>query len=191
MWGDFLNTIKNLVLFGSPRRAGDTAFLLKMLLESLDGEHLIVDCYNEDISPCIDCRACRQSDKCAINDGMQKVYEYAEKCDNLVIATPLYFSQPTGRLLDVCSRAQLYFSQRRFRVNTPRLNIRKGGVILTGGSCNDIGAQRAFETLKDVFLMFGVKDIAKPVCCLDTDNTPAAENTAAEDEIKRLANFFN
>lgn len=179
------------MLFGSPRRAGDTAFLLKMLLESLDGEHLIVDCYNEDISPCIDCRACRKSDKCAINDGMQKVYEYAEKCDNLVIATPLYFSQPTGRLLDVCSRAQLYFSQRKFRVNTLRLNIRKGGVILTGGSDDTTGAQRAFETLKDVFLMFGVKDIAPPVCCLGTDEIPAADNTAAEGEITRLAEFLN
>lgn len=182
--------MKTLVLFGSPRRAGDTAFLLNMLLESLEGEHMIVDCYHENILPCIDCRACRQSDKCAINDDMQKVYEYAEKCDNLVIATPLYFSQPTGRLLDICSRAQVYFSQRRFRGITPHLNIRKGGVILTGGSSDTAGAQRAFETLKDVFLMFGVKDIAPPVCCLGTDKTSAAENILIKSEIKRLAGFL-
>ena len=183
--------MKTLVLFGSPRRAGDTAFLLDMLLENLDGEYMIVDCYHDNISPCIDCRACRKSDRCAINDGMQKVYEYAERSDNLVIATPLYFSQPTGRLLDVCSRAQLYFSQRRFRGITPNLSIRKGGVILTGGSGDTTGALKAFETLKDVFLMFGVKDIAPPVCCLGTDKTPAAENIPAKSEIKRLAEFFN
>lgn len=183
--------MKTLVLYGSPRRAGDTAFLLNMLLESLDGEYMTVDCYHENISPCIDCRACRRSDNCAINDGMQKVYEYAEKCDDLVIATPLYFSQPTGRLLDVCSRAQVYFSQRRFRGIAPNLSIRKGGVILTGGSGDATGAKRAFETLKDVFLMFGVKNIAPPVCCLGTDKTSAAENISVISEIHRLAEFLN
>ncbi len=183
--------MKTLVLFGSPRRAGDTAYLLKMLLEKIDGEHMIVDCYHENISPCVDCRACRKSDNCAINDSMQKVYQYAEKCDDLVIATPLYFSQPTGRLLDVCSRAQVYFSQRRFRGIIPNLSIRKGGVILTCGSSDTTGAQKAFETLKDVFLMFGIKDIAPPVCCLGTDKTPATENIQIKSEIERLANFLN
>jgi len=100
---------KTLIFNGSPRSNGDTASLIRILIEKLEGEFEIVNCYEADISPCIDCRECREIDDCAINDDMQKIYDYLNECDNVVIASPIYFSQPTGKLLDVVSRFQRYF----------------------------------------------------------------------------------
>lgn len=48
--------MKTLILNGSPRKDGDTAFLINKLISRLYGEYKIVDCYTADIAPCIDCR---------------------------------------------------------------------------------------------------------------------------------------
>jgi len=46
---------------------------------------------------------------------MQEIYKYIEECDNILIASPLYFSELTGKLLVVGSRLQTYFCARFFR----------------------------------------------------------------------------
>ena len=93
--------MKTLIFMGSPRLHGDTAGLLELLTRKLGGEWKIVDAYRARISPCIDCRYCRQHPGCSIQDEMQEVYKYIEDCDNIVIASPIYFSELTGKLLDV------------------------------------------------------------------------------------------
>ncbi len=94
--------MKTLILNGSPRINGD-------------GEYRIVDAYRCNISPCLDCRYCWKSNGCAMNDEMQEIYKYIQECDNILIASPLYFSELTGKLLDVGSRLQTYFSCRGIR----------------------------------------------------------------------------
>ncbi len=64
--------MKTLILNGSPRKDGDTVFLIKKLLSRLQGEYKIVDCYAADIAPCIDCRCCREKLSCPIRDEMQE-----------------------------------------------------------------------------------------------------------------------
>ncbi|MBQ8884412.1 MAG: flavodoxin family protein, partial [Oscillospiraceae bacterium] len=59
---------KTLIFNGSPRSNGDTASLLKILTKNLDGEFKIVNCYKDKISPCVDCRKCREIDGCVIKD---------------------------------------------------------------------------------------------------------------------------
>ena len=101
--------MKTLILNGSPRVHGDTVSLINLLIKSLYGEYLVVDAYKSNISPCRDCRYCWENPGCAIKDEMQVIYSYIEDCDNIVIASPLYFSELTGKLLDLGSRLQTYF----------------------------------------------------------------------------------
>ena len=107
--------MKTLILNGSPRKNGNTISLIRRLTDKLNGDILVVDAYSGDVSPCIDCRYCKDHPGCAIDDGMQKVYRYIESCDSIVIASPIYFNELTGRLLDVVSRAQMYFCASHFR----------------------------------------------------------------------------
>ena len=70
--------MKTLILNGSPRKDGDTVFLINKLLSRLQGEYKIIDCYTADIAPCIDCRCCREKLSCPIRDEMQEIYAYLE-----------------------------------------------------------------------------------------------------------------
>lgn len=86
--------MKTLILNGSPRKDGDTVFLINKLLYRLQDEYKIIDCYTADIAPCIDCRCCREKLSCLIKDEMQEFYAY--------LAMPISWSgtlsQYVGRL---------------------------------------------------------------------------------------------
>ena len=117
--------MKTLIINGSPRKNGETVSLIKELTKQLNGEYKILDAYYTSIYPCVDCRYCWSNDGCAVKDEMTEIYDYIEDCDNIVIASPIYFSQPTGRLLDICSRFQSYFAAKHFRNQAPTLKPKK------------------------------------------------------------------
>ena len=180
---------KTLIFNGSPRKQGDTAALLRVLTGELRGEVRIVDCYRADISPCVDCRACRKEKKCVLPDAMQELYPYIEECDGLVIASPIYYTELTGRLLDVASRFQVYYSARFFRKEDPGIKPKKGGVVLVGGGDGD--PQRAAATARILLRQLNAKEIFPPVVSHRTETVPAAEDGKAVAAVKLLAAFLN
>ncbi len=66
--------MKTLIINGSPRINGDTASMLDIVKENIEGEYRVVDAYRCSISPCLDCRFCWENNGCAINDEMQEIY---------------------------------------------------------------------------------------------------------------------
>jgi len=89
--------MKTLILNGSSRINGDTANLIDKLVSVLHGEYKIIDAYRCNVAACMDCRYCWENRGCAIQDEMQDIYKYIEECDNIVIASPIYFSELTGK----------------------------------------------------------------------------------------------
>ena len=126
--------MKTLFINGSPRRSGGTAYLINELKKRLTGDILEIDTYYAKISPCIDCRYCRTNTKCKIEDEMQPVYDYIDGCDNIILASPIYFGTLTGSLLNWASRLQYIWVSETFR-NQPVLKEkdRRGGIILVDG----------------------------------------------------------
>ena len=180
---------KTLIFNGSPRKKGDTAALIRALTDDLAGQYRVVDCYRADISPCIDCRSCRRVKKCVLPDDMQEVYAYIEECDNIVIASPIYYSELTGKLLDVASRFQLYYSARFFRKEDPGIKPKKGGVLLAGGGDGD--PKRPYTTAKILLRQLNAAEIYPLVCSHATNTLPAGEDAAAIAAVKGLAAFLN
>ena len=180
---------KTLIFYGSPRKQGDTAALLGVLTAGLEGEYRIVDCYRADISPCIDCRHCRGEKRCVLADGMQEIYPYLEECDNAVIASPIYYAELTGKLLDVASRFQLYYSARFFRGEETGIKPKKGGVILVGGGDGD--PKRPYATARILLRQMNTTEIFPLVCSHATNTLPAAEDAEAVAAVRRLAAFLN
>ncbi len=181
--------MKTLIFNGSPRRNGDTVSLLKHLLELLPGEYKIVDAYRAHISPCLDCRYCKEKSGCAIQDEMQEVYEYLKDCDNVLIASPVYFSELTGPLLSVGSRLQTYFCGRFFRKEESGLAKKKGAVLLVGGG--DGKPDKAYETAKTLLRNMNCKEIFPLVCSHNTDRVPAIEDAQAVEGAEEIVRFFN
>ena len=117
--------MKTLILNGSPRINGDTSSLIKKFTEKKIDEYKIVDAYRCNISACLDCRNCWKNNGCSINDEMQEIYKYIQECDNILIASPLYFSELTGKLLDVGSRLQTFFALGFLEMKNLLQNLRK------------------------------------------------------------------
>ncbi len=181
--------MKTLILNGSPRKNGDTVSLINKLTEQLNGEIKIVDAYYSDISACVDCRYCWNNNGCSINDEMTKIYDYIVDCDNVVIASPIYFSLPTGKLLDVCSRFQTYFSAKHFRNQTPLIKPKKGAVILVGGG--DGNTEIAYNTACTILHHINVTEIYPLVGSFSTNELHAIEDTRSVKSIANVANYFN
>ena len=180
--------MKTLIFNGSPRKNGDTVSLLNLFLERLPGEYKIVEAYRCNISPCLDCRYCKTQSGCAIQDEMQEVYEYLKDCDNVLIASPVYFSELTGPMLSVGSRLQTYFCGRFFRKEECGLTSKKGAVLLVGGG--DGKPDQAYDTAKILLKNMNCKEIYPLVCSHNTDHVPAIEDIQAVAGVEEIVKFF-
>lgn len=181
--------MKTLIINGSPHKNGDTISLIKQLTKQLNGEHKIVNTYYANISACNDCRYCWNNDGCSVKDEMIELYNYIENCDNVVIASPIYFSQPTGKLLAVCSRFQTYFASKHFRNQTPPLKPKKGAVILVGGG--DGNADDAYKTACTLLHHINVTKIHPLVGSFYTNELSSDKDKFAIKGIENIATFFN
>ena len=125
-----------------------------------------------------------------IKDEMTEVYKMIDKADNLIIASPIYFGNLTGSLLNWASRLQLFWVQRHIRKIEPiSIKQRKGAVILVCGS--DKSIEPAIFSGKDLLIK------AKAECCdiLDIRMTEVEHKPVLTDEhiqkMKILAKILN
>lgn len=130
--------MKTLIFNGSPKKNGDTEALINEMMKYLNGEVKILS-FHDNISPCIDCRHCWSSPGCSINDKMGEIYPYLEECDNIIVASPIWFSELSGILLNMASRLQTYFAAGYFRKEEMKLKKKNSVLILAG-------AQKGTET---------------------------------------------
>lgn len=181
--------MKTLIFNGSPRVNGDTAQLLDIITEKLTGEYRIVEAYRCDISACVDCRYCYENSGCAIDDEMQEIYGYIQVCDNILIASPIYFSEITGKLLDIGSRLQTYFCAKRFRNEEPIVKPKKGAVVLVGGGDGSI--EKPYKTSCILLHHMNCFNIHEAVFSHNTNEIPAVRDAAAVAGVNSIADFFN
>lgn len=181
--------MKTLIINGSPRKHGDTAQMIRKLREKLPGEVEEFVCYGSEIGGCVDCRYCWKEDGCCRKDGWQELDRKIRECDSLLIASPVYFFELTGRLLDVFSRVQSYWCARFYRKKELIPKVKRGGILLVGGGNGSM--ERAAETASLLLKDMRCVEIAPPVCCHNTDRVPAEGNEQMEGELTRLAGFFS
>ncbi|MBE6613084.1 MAG: flavodoxin family protein [Ruminococcaceae bacterium] len=179
--------MKTLILNGSTRTDGDTAALLNAFLEKLEGEVKMVT-QDWDITPCQDCRWCEHNSGCCINDRMQEVYRYLDECDNVVVASPVWFSSLSGVALNIASRLQTRYKS-HIRDGQPLPD--KNGVIFL------VGARPSTDTVveKSAKLILRYMNVRRPIIgiirSMNTDRVPAAEDEAALREARLAAIRLN
>ncbi len=119
---------------------------------------------------------------------MSGVYEYIQECDNILIASPIYFSELTGKLLEVGSRLQTYFCARFFRGEAPIAKPKKGAVVLVGGG--DGHVDTAFHTACTLLHHMNCCNIHDAVYSHNTNERPATKDENALLGLKSILNFF-
>jgi len=83
-----------LAIFGSPRKEGNSAKMLKVALEAFPSSASIERLFLGDlnISGCGACRECKSTGECIIDDDMQAVFEKLIWADIIIFGSPAHFS---------------------------------------------------------------------------------------------------
>ena len=178
--------MKTLILNGSPHKKGDTAALTGALQGLLPGEVREVFSYFAQAGPCVDCRRCWKTEGCALHDGMDEIYAFLRQADNVVIASPLYFSQLTGSLLALGSRLQCLYAAKRF-LGKPGLSGKRGGIVLVGGG--DGSPDPALATAHTLLKFMGATE-HRQALSHGTDRLPAGEDRDALAQVGEMARWL-
>lgn len=180
--------MKTLIINGSPRKGGDTEVLVNEFVKHIEGDVKIVG-WKDGISPCIDCRWCWKNPGCAVKDGMQEVYEYLLACDNVVLASPIWFSSLSGPILDIASRFQTNFNG-WFR-RGEKIPVDKNGVLILVGAqpgTEEVPEQNALTIMRNMYVQHQNVEVIRS---MDTDRLPAKEDALALAQVRNVALRLN
>ena len=182
--------MKTLIINGSPRKNGNTVTLLNELKKHLKDEVFQVDTYYAKSSPCYDCRHCWTNAECIIKDEMQDVFRMIDEADNFIIASPIYFGNLTGSLLNWASRLQYFWVSRRIRKEEPISKKHRKGVVILVCNAGKDNIDAAIFSGKDLLLK------AKAECCevllwTDSDGANQPSSILNMDKIITLTNILN
>lgn len=98
---------KIVIIDGGPRKNMNTAKLLQRLAEGVksvdkDAEIKVARLYDVDYKGCMSCMACKLKDKasnvCCFKDALTPVLDEVAQADGLVLGSPIFFGEVTGRM---------------------------------------------------------------------------------------------
>ena len=117
--------MKVLAIYGSPRKDGNSAKMMKSALEEFPEEATIKEVYLTDMnfSGCGACRKCNECGSCVIEDDMQELYSAMIDSDIIIISTSTHFS---GICSDVQKMVERTWSMKG------ELKNKIGGSIVSG-----------------------------------------------------------
>jgi multimeric flavodoxin WrbA len=136
---------------GSARKGGNTAVLLRAVLQELDEEGFdteLVEMAGAKIHGCLSCKTCspKKNCRCSQTGDMGNVYlEKMEEADGIILGSPTYVTDVSTEMKALIDRAtQVSWNNGgmwRRKVGAGVVAVRRGGAI------------HAFETLNNFFLI--------------------------------------
>jgi multimeric flavodoxin WrbA len=127
-------------IYGSPRRKGNTAALLKKAIEGArdcgaDVEEIVLR--DLKISPCLEIYGCMQAGECAIKDDFQMVRDKILHAQGLILASPVFFYSVSSHTKILMDRFQSLWVKKYWVDKTPqgqKTNNRRGLFISVGAT---------------------------------------------------------
>lgn len=124
--------MKVLLINGSPRTKGNTAFALEQMAEvfaELGIETETIQVGNQLIRGCQGCGACYKLGKCVFDDDIvNETVEKLARADGMVVGSPVYYASPNGTLISFLDR--MFYSNNadlRMKVGASVVCARRGG----------------------------------------------------------------
>lgn len=99
--------MKALGIVASPRRAGNTAWLVGKVLEGTGAGETKVLSLNG-VAPCTSCFACKGTARCVLQDAMQDVYRELDSADLVVLGSPIYLDHVSAQTWTMLGRLYCY-----------------------------------------------------------------------------------
>ena len=132
---------KIVAIYGSPRRRGNTATLLKKTIEGArDSGAEVEEIVLRDlkISPCLEIYGCMQAGECAIKDDFQIVRDKILASQGLILASPVFFYTVSSHTKILMDRFQSLWVKKYWVDKTPKDQqiIKRKGLFISVGATN-------------------------------------------------------
>ena len=135
-----METLKVLMLNGSPRPNGNTAVALREIEtvfreNGVEVETVIIG--NRAIRGCVACGGCAKTGKCVFDDAVNELAPKFEAADGLVVASPVYYASANATLIACLDR--LFYStpfDKTMKVGASVVCARRGGCSTTFDELN-------------------------------------------------------
>lgn len=125
-------------LMGSPRKNGNTDFLLSLFMKEIEKAGVrthIVEVGKKNIMPCMEYSVCEKKGTCPIDDDMDEVYSLLREADIIVLATPIFFYSAPAQVKALIDRSQTLWARRhRLKLSDPGHKIKKGILLALGAT---------------------------------------------------------
>lgn len=123
---------------GSPRKKGNTAYLVKTLLEEWEkrgADTRILNITDTDILPCAEYTVCERKGFCPLDDDMQEVFRLLRRADVVVLAAPVFFYSFPAQCKSLIDRCQVLWARKyRLGLHDPGSGRRKGILCSVGAT---------------------------------------------------------
>ena len=205
--------MKVLLLNGSPKPNGNTAFALSQMADvffSLGVETEILQVGSQLIRGCTGCGSCYKTKKCVFDDLVNETADKLPSYDGIVIGSPVYYASPNGTLLSFLDR--LFYStghiDKRMKVGASVVCARRGGCsaamdvlnkyftissmpVASSTYWNQIHGAKPGEAAMDAEGIRTMRNLAKNmVFLMKAIAAEKAENGLPEPEPKAFTNFI-
>ncbi len=127
-------------LQGSPRKKGNTNYLLNLVLEEAanhGAETELVQVPQKNIKPCIGCANCERKGFCSIDDDdmTAEMYPLLRRAELVILATPIYFYNATAQMKMLIDRSQTLWARKyKLGLVDPGRPFRKGMMLSIGAT---------------------------------------------------------
>jgi multimeric flavodoxin WrbA len=132
--------MKIIAVNGSPRKNWNTHLLLNKALEgaqSTGAQTELIHLYDLDYKGCIGCLTCKLKNSknlghCVVNDGLAPLLDAIDKCDGLILGSPIYLGDVTAMMRVLLERFLFqYLSYDDYSKTYFNGNIKKSAFIYT------------------------------------------------------------
>ncbi|MFH1351920.1 MAG: flavodoxin family protein [Pseudomonadota bacterium] len=126
-------------IYGSPRRKGNTALLLRRAVEGAkeagaEVEEIVLR--DLKMSPCLEIYGCKETGRCVIKDDFQKIYDLILSCDGIMLASPIFFYTVSAHTKILMDRFQSLWVRKYWIEKTPfgKSEPRRKGLFISVGA---------------------------------------------------------
>jgi multimeric flavodoxin WrbA len=154
---------KIVAIYGSPRRNGNTATLLKQAVKGArDAGAEVREFVLRDLkmSPCLELYKCKERGRCAIQDDFQIIHDEMLSADGLILASPIFFYTVSAHTKILMDRCQSFWVKKYWIDKTPfgKRPMKRKGLFISVGATR---GKKLFDgALLTVRYFFEVLDMA-------------------------------
>jgi len=147
--------MKTVILFGSPRKDGNTHALVDAFARVIrEKQHEVNVLYLGDLNicPCRGCLSCLEKGECTIDDDMEQVSRHIREAEVVVYATPIYWFGPSAQLKLVMDRSIAFLDEDY----SSRVRGKKAVTLITCADASHDTCQPALDMFRKTFELLGM-----------------------------------